>query len=543
MKSFSFFPSAFGSSPFVLATVAALVLAFDFDSPAQTIAPAAYYANPVIKGDYPDPSIVRLGQNYIATATSSEWAPIFPILYSRDLVNWDVVGSVFTIRPLWAVANFWAPEISIRGDLCCVYYVARKKGGPLSVALATSHNPFGPYEDHGPLVSQEDGSIDPMAVRDDSGQYYLIWKEDGNSRRRPTPIWAQKLSADGTGLVGEMKELIRNDAPWEGGVVEGPFILKHNGFFYLFYSGNGCCGSKCSYAMGVARSKSLLGPYEKNPMNPILAENNAWKCPGHGSIVTDPRGRTFLLYHSYQAEGSIYVGRQGMLDEVTWGADGWPAINGGKGPSTRHLAPFSLPQLAPSPLFSDHFSGATLNPAWQWPIDQQPRYRLLSKPLPGLSLEPQLGSGDNLSGVLALSARDSDYTVGVELDRNELGPGSIAGVAAYGDARNAIYVACTRQEATLYRRRDGKDEKIASAALTPGPALYLKMNATKGRNFTFSLSEDNRPWRVLGKNTNMESTLLPPWDRGIRFALIAGGEGHSTYRSIIMEKGSAPPAH
>ena len=79
------------------------------------------------------------------------------------------------------------------------------------------------------------------------------------SRRQPTPIWAQKLSEDGTKLVGEMKELLRNDAPWEKQLVEGPFVLRRNGYFYMFYSGNGCCGAGCNYALGVARAKQLLG--------------------------------------------------------------------------------------------------------------------------------------------------------------------------------------------------------------------------------------------------------------------------------------------
>ena len=71
-----------------------------------------FYTNPVMAGDYPDPSIIRVGKDYWATATSSEWGPQFPLLHSKDLVNWDVVGSIFTNRPAWAVANFWAPEIT-----------------------------------------------------------------------------------------------------------------------------------------------------------------------------------------------------------------------------------------------------------------------------------------------------------------------------------------------------------------------------------------------------------------------------------------------
>src|SRR6185436_14973104 len=229
---------------------------------------------------------------------------------------WELAGVVFPHRPEWAVGNFWAPEISEHKGRYSIYYVGRKRGGPLAVAVATADKPSGPYTDHGPIVAQDAGSIDPVAATDEKGIPYLIWKEDGNSRKRPTPIWAQRLNDDGTRLIGEMRELIRNDVDWEGTLVEGPFVLRRGDWFYLFYSGNGCCGTGCNYALGVARAHSLLGPWEKNPKNPILPANAAWRCPGHGSIVSTPGGRDFLLYHSYHAQTFTYVGRQGLLDEV-----------------------------------------------------------------------------------------------------------------------------------------------------------------------------------------------------------------------------------
>src|SRR5881394_2711460 len=304
----------------------------------------ATYSNPVLAGDYPDPSIIRVSKDFWATATSSEWGPQFPILHSRDLVNWEIVGAVFSKRPAWATGNFWAPEIVEDHGRYRVYYVGRKKDGPLSVAVASADKPEGPYTDHGPLVSQEAGSIDPMAVSDEKGARYLLWKEDGNSRKLPTILWAQQLSDDGTSLVGERKELIHNDAPWEGGVVEGPFVLRRGDWFYLFYSGSGCCGLKCSYGLGVARSHKLLGPWEKNPANPILTGNNSWKCPGHGSIVLDEKDRYWLLYHAYSSTNFIFTGREALLDEVKFGTDAWPTINNGSGPTVLGRSPFGAGQ-------------------------------------------------------------------------------------------------------------------------------------------------------------------------------------------------------
>src|ERR1051325_4452653 len=99
-------------------------------------ADTATYTNPALAGDYPDPSVIRVGKAYWATATSSEWSPQFPILHSTDLVNWEAVGSVFSHRPDWAVGNFWAPEITANNGRYFVYYVGRKKGGPLAVGVA-----------------------------------------------------------------------------------------------------------------------------------------------------------------------------------------------------------------------------------------------------------------------------------------------------------------------------------------------------------------------------------------------------------------------
>ena len=318
-----------------------LIVAAVVAAHAATSADQAGYSNPVLPGDYPDPSIVRVGSDYWATATTSQWAPIFPILHSRDLVNWTQSGAVFDTPPSWSAGSYWAPEISHDGSRFFVYYTARKKDGPLCVAVATALKATGPYTDHGPLVCQDAGSIDGAPIRDENGRRHLVWKEDGNSRKQPTPIWAQRLSANGTALEGEPKELLRNRADWEAHLIEGPYLLKRDGWFYMFYSADACCGRSCDYKLGVARAKQLLGPWERNPANPILGGNSRWQCPGHGSVVETPDGRDFLLYHAYRTIGFQFIGRQGVLDAITWTADGWPTINNGEGPSEKAPAPLA----------------------------------------------------------------------------------------------------------------------------------------------------------------------------------------------------------
>jgi xylan 1,4-beta-xylosidase len=482
------------------------------------------YQNPAIAGDYPDPSIIRVGQDYWATSTSSDWAPEFPILHSRDLVNWEIAGAVFRKRPDWSNGNYWAPEISEYRGHYFIYYVGHKKqDGPLCVAVATASRPAGPYTDHGPIICQDDGSIDPVAVTDEQGARYLVWKEDGNSRNQPTPIWAQKLSSDGTRLTGERKELIRNDAAWEAQLVEGPFILRRNGWFYMFYSGNACCGRECNYALGVARSRRLLGPWEKNPGNPILRGNETWKCPGHGSIVEDQKGRDFLLYHAYNAKDFVYVGREALLDEVSWGAGGWPGINGGLGPTGRAPSPLGARERNAEYSFFDEFNGPELMRGWQWPQGNEPVARVDSSNGGWLLLSSRAAArpGDMLAAVIARSTTVGNYVATTVLDRSGNWQDQSAGLNAFGDMENALGVNVSGMKVVLFKREKNVDAIVGEADAPKSNSIWLRMTATEGHRFRFAMSANGRVWRDLGEE--LEGQYLPPWDRGVRIALSSGG--------------------
>jgi beta-xylosidase len=491
----------------------------------------AVYTNPALAGDYPDPSVIRVGQDYWATATSSEWAPEFPILHSRDLVNWRVVGAVFQKRPAWSVGNYWAPEISEDRGRFYIYYTAKKKDGPLCVAVATARRPQGPYTDHGPLVCQEVGSIDGFPIRDERGQRYLLWKEDGNSKSVPTPIWAQRLSPDGTRLVGERQELIRNDQAWEkhaslpyGDLVEGPAVVRRGEWFYMFYSGNFCCARECNYMIGVARARKLLGPWEKNPANPILRGNDAWKCPGHGTLVSDARGRDYMMYHAMDAKDFVYVGRQALLDEVRWGADGWPTINQGRGPSARAASPHGFNERNAEHYFFDDFTAPGLQPGWQWPQSNEPVMRTGGGRGGRLVLSPTAAQAENpIGAVVARVTTTGDYEATVLVDGRGMKQGSVAGLAAYGDAENALGAATDGRGGVVLWRREKNVQKVVStvAGAVRTPLVYLRMTADDGRRYRFAVSEDGNRWRNIGDEIDGE--YLPPWDRAVRVALTSGG--------------------
>lgn len=505
------------------------------------------WANPVIPGDHPDPTIIRVGETFWASATSSEWSPQFPLFRSEDLVHWVLSGSIFPVQPAWAEGSFWAPEL-VHDEVThrfLVWYVGKKREGPLCIAVATAPAPQGPYTDHGTLVCDEDGSIDPCFARDEHGEPYLIWKEDGNSVGRPTPIWAQPLSADLLHLTGERTQLITNDQPWEEGVVEGPYILRQDDRFYMFYAGNSCCGKECKYAEGVARADRLLGPWEKFPGNPLIGANDRWRCPGHGTAVRVDRhgeqpAQQYLLYHAYPAAGTVFVGREAVLDEIKWtdpgpeGKGGWPIVNSGKGPG----------QPAPAQRidFSDSFESAQLGPSWQWPVNTSPAVAVGNGALTlGIPLVSPLAAGPVQSAILAVpNPAGERYRASVVLDLSlSQDPGLWAGLAVIGDPFNTVGLGIreTQEEGallTLWQRRGATQKVLWQQNLKTLATLALEVKSTTGGYLQFSFSTDGHGWQNAGEA--YDASDLPAWDRALRLGFLLEGPqgGSATFRHFEL---------
>jgi len=480
---------------------------------------AVSITNPVLPGDFPDPSITKVGDTYWATATTSNWAPVFPLLKSKNLQDWELVGHVFPQQPpAWADYYFWAPEISHEEDgKTYVFYTAHKKNGPLSVGVASADNPAGPYTDHGPLVGQSDGSIDAFPMRDENGKLYLIWKEDGNSENKPTPIWAQPLNDARTALVGEKQELFRNTAAWEGNLVEGVSMVRHEGYFYAFYAANGCCGQGCTYATGVARAKSLLGPWEKYAQNPILTKNDTWTCPGHGTPV-EYNGRWYFLHHAYATKGFENVGRQGVLSEFRWTKSGWPEF------LTDHSVPATQLADANKADFTDEFNGAALAPTWQWSVTEKPTFSLAGGQL-RLAARP-----DHSGALLGHPTYTPAYTVTTTLLNPAALPATAtAGLTALGDPDNTLALTAGGGKLRLWQEKQGKQQTLAETALPAGKSVQLRLQAQNGNQYTFAWSPDGATWHTLpASGTPIDGAYLPPWDRGVRVGLLVRGPAAAT---------------
>ena len=284
--------------------------------PAAAIGSA--YANPVINLNFPDPSVLRVGNTFYIYGTNSRLVKHAPdhnmvCASSSDLVHWTILPDAMPALPSWAkFGRTWAPEVrAVPGRGYAAYFTAWDAAtNQQEVGVAMASKPNGPFVSASdtPLVDQpeEGGTIDSSCFIDSDGSRYLVWKNDGNSRGRATWLWVQRLTGDGTHLTGIRRKLIRQDQPWEGAVIEAPTLWKHGQKYYLFYSANDY--ANCRYCMGYAVADSVWGPYVKPQATPWLASSGGVCGPGGEDIVSLPDGSTWMAYHSWVNGPGSYRG-------------------------------------------------------------------------------------------------------------------------------------------------------------------------------------------------------------------------------------------
>lgn len=299
------------------------------------------YHNPIRRGMFPDPSIVRVGKDYYMVNSSFIFFPCIPISHSKDLIHWEIIGHAVT-EPEWASLDeleggrgYWAPDISY--DNGKFYITATYRLNDTGTVyrkqiVVSSEKPEGPYSK--PAIIDEDG-IDPSIFHEDGRHYMLL--------NRGARIL--ELNADCTKQISEAELLYYGD---QKRAPEGPHLLKKDGYYYLFLAEG---GTGAGHRISVARSKTLMGNYEPCPYNPIMRqmdEGAAIQRCGHGKPVCTQNGEWYMVYLCGRMIGDGYsmLGRETALDPISWTADGWPVVNGLKGPSVLQKKP-DLPEWRP----------------------------------------------------------------------------------------------------------------------------------------------------------------------------------------------------
>ena len=322
------------------AVLLGLVLTAALVAGAATPGSQRTFTNPVFRSNFPDPFVLKVGGVYYAYATNTVEQNV-PTLRSRDLVRWTRGPDAMPALAPWTLrGRTWAPEVLRRRDgKYVLYYTARSfDANAQCIGRAVSSSPAGPFVDRAtrPFLCQkaQGGSIDASPFRDSNGALYLLWKNDGNCCGKPTYIYSQRLSPDGMKLVGKPRRLVREDAAWEGALVEAPTLWKERGRYYLFFSANAF--NTEDYAVGYATCRRPLGPCRDARDNPILESACRALGPGHQTVVEDDDGDTWFVYHAWPPEqvGSVVPGRLMWIDRLLW-QNGRPVV---RGPTCRQQA-------------------------------------------------------------------------------------------------------------------------------------------------------------------------------------------------------------
>ena len=474
--------------------------------------PQQTYRNPVISGDFPDPSIIRVGEDYYAAGTSSEFAPNYPLYHSVDLINWEKIGFIFLETPEWIEGSCWAPELFYQNETFYAYYTARKKSDHTScIGVATTKNIRKGFTDHGILIEWGNEAIDAFVFRDTDEKLYISWKAYGLDPTRPIELLSSEMRPDGLALTGNVFSLTQHDKGWDGHGDEGQCIVKHGNYYYLLYSIGGCCDNRCDYRVKVARATSLKGTWEQYP-DPILEGGGLWRCSGHGTLVQTPDQRYFYLYHAYHQSDFEFIGRQGLLDELLWDETSeWPYFRDGKNPTAQTAIPFPNTQQERKSVFFDNFSSEEKSIYWQWDM-KRPKPTIL-RTKDGLKLS---GNSEVPFVFLGTSPIAGNYTMETAIVTDE---NTFKGLSVYGNTGNYVVWGIQGNEIRAYEVKNNEKKLLHQSVLEKKPQ-YLKIESIVGRMFRFYWSEDGNEWHTyMENNTHYDGSFIPRWGAGIHVGL------------------------
>lgn len=484
------------------------------------------YQNPVIDADYSDPDVVRVGDDYYMTASSFCDIPGLPILHSKDLVNWTLIGHAIAEMPEYAQSApdpshgnaVWAPAIRYHNGEFYIYY-----GDPdLGIFMTKTKNPAGPWE---PLVHvhKAKGIIDTCPFWDEDGKAYIAHGYAGSRAGNKSIIGMIEMTPDGKSTIGQ--DRIIYDGHVDNPTIEGAKMYKRDGWYWIFSPSGGVATGW----QEVMRSKSPWGPYEeRNVMEQGDTDING---PHQGAWVDTPDGKEHWFLH-FQDKGPY--GRVVHLQPMKWNEDGFPVIGvdpdgDGRGtPVTKYRKPnVGKTYAKATPAESDEFDANSLGLQWQWKGNpsalwyftdaKASKLRLFSVNTPGAE---RLYDMPNML-LQKFPARNFTATAKVDFcPRNKDGKiqtGEIAGLTVMGYNYGAI--ALESREDGIYlvdihgkkANKGGKQEIGESVKLDSAKDLYLRVKVkytgakkpTQKADYkceaTFSYSLDGKKFTEFGQ--------------------------------------------
>lgn len=484
------------------------------------------FLNPIFAGDHPDPSLLCDGEDYYLTFSSFDAYPGITIWHSRDLVNW---------RPLTAalahpIGSVWAPDL-VKHDSRYFCYIPARTATKRSIYVITAEQIGGPWS--APVDLNLPAHIDPAHVADENGRRWLFLS--GGDRIR--------LSDDGLRTEGEVEHVYdpwRYPEEWvvETFAPEGPKIVKRDGWWYMTTAVGGTAGPPTGHMVIMARSRSIDGPWENCPRNPIIRTQSVmekWWSRGHATLFEGPDGKWWMMYHGYE-NGYWTLGRQTLLEPVEWGNDGWPVPKGGDLSSAIKKPVEIGPQPHGMPL-SDDFSSDRMGTLWAFYDPAADEAARISRANNTLHMIAKGKSPSDCSPFCCI-AGDQAYQVTIDID---IDSGAEGGLLLYYNRR--LYAGLGINAGGLMMHRYGLQRprgaipgqrEIAAKATN-----QLSIRLTNDRNIlTIHTSNDGRQsWRkfdvqmeVSGYHHNVAYDFL-----SLRPALYAAGEGEVRFRNFTYQ--------
>lgn len=328
------------------------------------------YKNPVINADYSDPDAIRVGDDFYMIASSFDAIPGLPILHSRDLVNWKIIGHALKRQPPFEHFEktqhgngVWAPSIRYRNGEFYIYYPDPDFGIYLKKAKTITGTWSAPK-----LVAAGKGLIDPCPFWDEDGKAYLAYAYAGSRAGIKSVLAIMPLSSDGSEAT-ETGRIVYDGHELDP-TIEGPKVYKRNGYYYLFAPAGGV---STGWQL-ILRSKNIYGPYERKiAMDQGKSSVNG---PHQGAWVNTQTGEDwFLHFQDKDAYGRV-VHLQPMKWVNNWPVIGLDADGDGKGEPVITYKKPNVGKVCPieTPIESDEFETSKLGLQWQWQANPQPTW-------------------------------------------------------------------------------------------------------------------------------------------------------------------------